>query len=205
MMNLTTTNPQLVAFWANVIGHMAPEGVLHMAMRHVADNLGNMVGWPIKLNDLRLETVPVNQLDASVDDPEAETVAIYLLINDELSGEAILILSLNDAMYLADWLLETRPGITTCLGELERSALAEFGNITLSSFLNTLADLAGMPLRLSPPIVVVDMVGVVFEAVALAAIIPNDELVVIKTDFTNVDHSFGIQFWIVPDFDAATI
>jgi chemotaxis protein CheC len=138
-------------------------------------------------------------LNARVDDPEAETVGIYLLIGEDLPGEAILILPLDDAMYLADWLLEARPGTTTKLGSLECSALAEFGNLTLSSFLNAVAEFIGTPLRLSPPAVMVDMVATVFEAVAMSAAAVTDELLIIEADFVNVESDLSIQFWVLPN------
>jgi chemotaxis protein CheC len=193
------TNNEPATLWADIIRSTTPEGMLHTAMRHVADNLGTMVNRSIKVKGLHLETIPLNALGTQTGDPEAETVAIYLLIDDELSGEAVLMLSPDDARYLADWLLEVRPGTTTHLGDLERSALAEFGNVTLSSFLNALADMTGQPLRLSPPMVVVDMVAVIFEAVALAAATSGNELLIIETEFQNEESALGVQFWVLPD------
>jgi len=185
--------------WSKIIGNTAPEGVLHMAMRHTAHNLTEMVDRSFKINNLRIETMPISQLSMYTDDPESETVGIYLLLGDDLLGEAILILSLADAMYLADWLLEERPGTTTKLGELERSALAEAGNVVLSSFLNALAEFTGTPLRLSPPAVMVDMLATIFEAVVMSVAPTTDELLIIETDLMNVDSNVSIQFWVLPD------
>jgi chemotaxis protein CheY-P-specific phosphatase CheC len=186
--------------WPTLLTNTSTSGILHSAMRHVAHNLSDMLGRPIKIDTISLETVPIDYLEACCNDPEAETVGIYLLMDGDLSGEAILILCPEDAMYLADWLLETRPGTTTRLADMERSALAELGNQALSSFLNAIADLTGAPLRLSPPAVVVDMLAVIFEAVAMSADTADDQLSIIKTTFTNTESSVGINFWVLPDF-----
>ena len=74
-----------------------------------------------------------------------------------------------DAMYLADWLLQARPGTTSRLGPLEYSALAETGNVVLSSFLNALAQFSNSSLQPSPPTVMVDSPAALLE-VALASI-----------------------------------
>src|SRR5512136_2979989 len=105
---------QQAASWSKIMSSTAPEGILHAAMRHVAGNLADMVGRPIKINNVHIKTLPISLLGAfGGEDLEAETVGIYLLISEDLPGEAILILPLADAMYLADWLLEARPGTTT--------------------------------------------------------------------------------------------
>ncbi len=189
-----------IELWPGLLDSISTEGMLHLAMRHVAHNLSDMTGRPFKMDNLRLETVPINCLEGDCADPEAEAVGIYLLIDGDLSGEAIVVLCPADAAYLADWLLDTRPGTTTHLGDIERSALAEMGNLALSSFLNAIADLIGKPLRLSPPAVVVDMLAVIFEAVAMSADTASDELLLIKTDFVNEESGLRLQFWVVPDF-----
>jgi chemotaxis protein CheC len=194
-----STNKQPAELWPKIISNTSIEGPLYAAMRHVAHNLTDMVGRPIQINNLCNETLPNSRLSTCMDNPEAETVGIYLLIDEDLSGEAILILPLDDAMYLADWLLETRPGTTTKLGSLECSALAEFGNLTLSSFLNAVAEFTGTPLRSSPPAVMVDMVATVFEAVAMSAAAVTDELLIVEADFVNVESDLSIRFWVLPN------
>ncbi|MBN1993173.1 MAG: chemotaxis protein CheC [Anaerolineae bacterium] len=195
----TKLNAKQINLWSKLISSASPESMLAMAMRHTAHNLADMVDRPISIDNLCIETLPISRLTGYADNPEAETVGIYLLIDEELSGEAMLILSQADAMYLADWLLQARPGTTTRLGELECSALAEFGNLTLSAFLNAVAEFTGTPLRLSPPAVMVDMLATVFEAVAMSAGSTVDELMIVKTEFMNVDSDLSIQFWVMPN------
>jgi chemotaxis protein CheC len=190
---------QQIELWLKIISNTSAEGPLYTIMRHVAYNLGNMVGRPFQIDNLRIKTLPLSRLSAYTDDPEAETVGIYLFISKDLLGKALLILTLDDAMYLADWLLEARPGATTKLGPLECSALAEFGNLTLSSFLNAVAEFTGTSLRLSPPAVMVHMLATVFKVLARSAAAMADELLIVETDFVNVDRDLSIQFWVLPD------
>lgn len=184
--------------WLKVINNTVPEGVLHTAMRYTARSLTDMVNHSFTLKNLRVRTLSINQLGSQVDDPESETVGVYLLLGDDLPGEAILILSLADAMYLADWLLEERPGTTTQLGDLECSALAEAGNQVLSSFLNALSEFTGTPLRLSPPALMVDMLATVFEAIAMSAGSATDDLLIIETELVNIESDLSLQFWVLP-------
>jgi chemotaxis protein CheC len=103
-------------------------------------------------------------------------------------------------MNLVDSLLEARPGTTTRLNELGCSALSEFGNLALSSFLNAVADLTRVSLRLSPPAIVLDTLTVIFEAVAMSALTVSDEVPIIKMGFVDWDDSLKFQFWVLPDF-----
>ncbi len=198
-MNTENTDKRQIELWPSLIGNTSREGMLRMVMRHVAYSLSEIVGRPFKLDSLRIKTVPLSHLTMSAADPEAETVGVYLRSGDDLPGQAILILPLIDAMYLADWLLEVRPGTTTKLGELECSALAETGNMLFSSFLNAVAEFIGRPLRLSPPAVMVDMLATVLEAAATPVAAISDELLIIEADFLNVESSLWMRFWVLPD------
>jgi chemotaxis protein CheC len=196
---IESIDQQQVELWAEMLNNTSVEGMLHTTMRHVALNLSDMIGRPVVIDNLGLETLPVSHLNVFTDNPEAETVGVYLLIGDELLGEAILILSLADAMQLADWLLEVEPGTTSNLGSLERSALAELGNVMLSSFLNSMADFTGIPMRPSPPTMALDMLASILEAVAMSMAAVTEEVLIIKTDFISVNGDLPIRFWVLPD------
>jgi chemotaxis protein CheC len=185
--------------WAKLINSTSHQGILRMAMQHVGYTLADMVGQPFKIDSLHIETHPINQLTTQIGNPEKEVVGIYLLTSDDLPGQAILMLSLDDAMYLSDWLLEERPGTTTSLNALERSALAETGNQILSAFLNAVAEFSDTMLRPSPPAVMVDMLAAVLEVVVTPVAAVSDELLIIKTNFVNTESSLLLQFWVLPD------
>lgn len=105
------------------------------AMRGAGRGLSAMLGHPICITPLWLGTVPLAQIAAHTGDPETEMVGIYMLIEGDLSGQAILTLSLTSALNLVGMLLDTPPGTAARLGQLERSALAEVGNLMVSYFL----------------------------------------------------------------------
>ena len=172
---------------------------LHRAMRQVAFNLSELIGRTVTVDTLRAEIVPLRALAPTTADPEAETLAIFLSMADDLPGRAILMLNPSEAMRLTDWLFEAPEGTTTQLGQLEYSALAETGNLTLASFLNTLAELTQNPLRFSAPVISVDMLATVLQQVIISVGEITDELLVIKTDFKEKQETIWLRFWVVPD------
>lgn len=192
-------NHPSTGLWSKLMETQDFHAVLHLAMRHVASCLSDMVNQSISFNELQLEVIPLDQLTLVASDPEAETVGIYLRLGDDLPGQALFMLSLDDALYMADWLLELRPGATTRLGPLESSALAEFGNVALAAFLNILAEFNDKPLRLSPPAVIVDMLATTLEVVTNSVVAITDKVLVIKVDFKDTHDSIEIKLWLLPD------
>lgn len=192
-------NSEPSRLWSRIINNPDAQGLLRLAMRHVARDLSDMCGHTIKLNELQFETVSCETLAWLDDIPEAEMVAIYLSTGHDLPGHALLTFTQEDARYLADWLLELRPGTTGRLGALEYSALAEVGNQALSSFLNILAEFTGVPLHPSPPAVSADVLANILEQVITVALPPADEFLLIKTNFKDSHDSIQIQFWVWPD------
>jgi len=192
-------NHQPVGLWSRLGESQNLQTVLRLAMRHVASSLSELMNRSINFDDLQLEVILLDELTLPANDPEAETVGIYLRLGDDLPGQALFILSLDDALYLSDWLLETRPGDTIHLGPLESSALAEFGNVALGAFLNIMAQFTGQPLRPSPPAVIVDMLATTLEVVATSVGARVDETLVIKANFKDVHDSIRIGLWLLPD------
>ena len=168
-------------------------------MISAAENLSLMMDRPIEVEIPDVETIPIEQVVTYAGSPETEMVGVYLLIDGDLHGQALLLLPMGDAFYLVDVLMGLSSGSTTSLDDLAHSALAEIGNITLAGFLNAVADLTGKDVRPSPPAVVIDMDGAILEMIATSIAAVSDELIVAKTNFKDADKVMQFGFWILPN------
>ncbi len=190
------------AIWNRLITGPRSEYMLRAAMWRVAHGLSSIVGRTISNDEPQIKRVPISQVTAHASGPEAERVGVYLVLQDGLHGQTILILPLVCALRLVDLLLGEQPGTTTDLGVIERSALAEVGNLAVSSFLNTVA--AHNPetsnlLRPSPPAVMVDMLGAILNVIITPIAAVRDDLLIIETNFRDAAGAVRGRFWILPD------
>ena len=191
-----------VTLWDEVFQRASSdENILQIAMESAGSSLGKFVGRPFQVEDVRIKELSFTQLTSYTNLSETETVAIYVRIFEDLPGWAVFILPLADALYLVDWLLELKPLTTHSLDSLATSALAEIGNIVLTSFLNAISKLTQHMIRPSPPAVSVDMLATVLEVIVSAVVTITDKPFIIETNFVNVDHGLAIQFWVLPHLD----
>ena len=185
--------------WENIITGPQSETLLQAAMYRTATNLSDMIGRAITIDVLDVETVPINKVFDVVGSPEAETAGAYLLIEGDLSGQAILMLALEDALHMVDLLMGDTPGTTQTLDDLGRSAIAEVGNVTVASFLNEVASITGVEARPSPPVVIVDMMGAILNVVITPVAVTGNDLVLVKTKLQETEKIIQAHFWVLPE------
>jgi chemotaxis protein CheC len=185
--------------WSGFMPDSRLESLLQTAMEHAAHGLSDMVGGVITINVPKVESLPIGQIPDFAGDPETEIVGVYLLIEGDFTGQVILMLPLSEAHCLVDLLLDEPPGTTTCLGELERSALAEAGNLTASYFLNEIAALTKISSRPSPPAVIVDMLGTIVDLVTTPIALFSDTLLIAETVFQVSGQTVLAYFWVLPN------
>ena len=192
---------QQTTLWSNLVSHENSENELYTAMQRAAIGLSGMVGRIVSNDAPRVDTVPVGQVVARAGDPEASMVGIYLLLEGGLNGQAILILSQTSALKVADLLMGERPGTTTRLGIVERSALAEAGNVAVSHFLNALASRTEMQEspRLSQPTVMEGKLHAMLDVIVAPMAAVRDDLLIIEADFQDTQNTVQGRLWILPD------
>jgi chemotaxis protein CheC len=143
--------------------------------------------------------VSVANAASRIGNPEERSVGVYMQIKGDARGQALLILSWDNALKLVDLMMDATPGTASNVGYTERSVLAEAGNLTLTSFLNALATWESLPQRLqpSPPDVLVDKLARVLN-LALVSAAREDKALVIETVLR--DDRAGVQahFWVLP-------
>jgi chemotaxis protein CheC len=189
------------AIWRSLVSDPRSSARLNKVMWRVATGLSEATGRAIRNDFPLVDRVPIAMVPTRAGGPEEKMVGVYLVIGGGLRGQAILILSMSSALNLADLMLGNQPGVSTQLGVIERSALSELGNMTLSYFLNGVASFDDVPdlLRPSPPAVMVDMLGAILNVVVAPVAAVRDDLLIIETAFYDQSKVVDGRFWILPD------
>ena len=187
--------------WKDIIAGPGAGEILNDALAHVANGLSKMTGRTIYHTLPGIKRFTFDQVTVRCNDLEAETVGVYLEIKSGLHGWVLLTLPMAFALQLADWVMNVPQGTATRLGHMEKSALAEVGNVTLAYFLNALAALTCRPeiLMPSPPSVIVDMLGAILDVILTPAAVTDDDLFIIETNLQDKAETLQASFWVLPE------
>ncbi len=173
--------------------------IANRGFQNAAIGFSQMIGQTLSVSNAEVQAIPINQIAQMLGGPENDAVGIYLRIEGELSGQVMMIIPHEQALELVDMVMDEPPGSTQRLGKVERSALAEIGNLTGSFFINAVADFTRSPARPTPPAVMVDMVGAILDVIiATMGEVCNDVLM-FKAKFTCGEREVRADFWVIPD------
>ncbi len=168
-------------------------------LQNAAKGFSGMVGETLRVKNPNVSLVPLSHIPEMLGGPENEAVGIYLRVEGDLAGQIMLILPCEKAFGLVDLIMGLSPGTTNHLGHLERSALAEVGNITGSFFLNSVANQTGVNSRPSPPAVMVDMVGAILDIIVATSGGLSAHVLMFKASFELGEQELEADFWVIPD------
>jgi len=177
-----------------LLDQIAALGVLR-----AAEGFAGMLGEQVTVTPATTRRLAVSSLSTTLGEPEEEAVGVYLQAKGDLPAQIILVLPCDMARDLVDALLGQPRGTTCEMGHLERSALAELGNITGTFFLNAMAGLTGLDTRPTPPAVMVDMLAAVLDVVAAVSGATTEEALVLQASFVRGERAMHVEFWVIPD------
>jgi chemotaxis protein CheC len=160
--------------------------------------LSQMVGQEISVEGFSVRRIPVTSVSHLMGGPEVTAVGIYLTVSGSADGHIMLMYEPRTACAFVDLIMGNPPNATDSLGEMERSALAEMGNVIGAFFLSALADATGLRLWLSPPAVMVDMAGALLDIVSADILLTQDDTYLAETIFTTQDREISGAFFIMP-------
>lgn len=177
-----------------VLQAIAKEG-----LSSAASGLSTMIGTTLTVKNPCVKTVNVKDIPMALGGPENEAVGIYLKSEGDITGHFMLVIPYEKAMEMVDMLMEVPVGTTQELGSLERSALAEVGNLTAAFFLNAVASMTGISARPTPPAVMVDMIGAILDIIVAATGGISEDVITFQAMFSYADRSVDADFWVIPD------
>ena len=110
-------------------------------------------------------------------------VGIYLMVEGDIDGSMIFLLSEPSARHLVNIMMQTPDATGEGFNEIELSALKEVGNIITGAYLNSLSMMTNLAIVPSVPYIAVDMLGAILSVPAIAFGTEADQIFLIDTQF----------------------
>ena len=175
--------------------------VANMGAGHAATALSQMTGGTIMISVPRLHVSRLAEVPPQFLRDEEPVAAVLLDMLGDLTGRTLLVFPKPTVMRMSELMLRRPAGSSVALGELERSAIKEAGNILSGAYLNALSDFMGMVLLPSPPTLVVDMATSILAPAHLGGAFVDDYVFVVETEFYMHDSSERLRgfFFLLPD------
>jgi chemotaxis protein CheC len=168
-----------------------------------AEGFSDMIGVPMAVYKPSVTLLPLNEVPRTLGGADIDAVGIYIKVTGGISGHMLLIMPYDKSLETVDRLLDARQGTTEKLGPLERSALAEMGNLTGSFFINAISDQIGLASYPSPPAVIVDMVEAILAAINAMVGNMGQDVLLFQATFMVGDREMNTDFWVI--FDPNTL
>ncbi len=175
--------------------------VANMGAGHAATALSQMTGGTIMISVPTIEVARLEDLPPELGPAEQPVAGVVMDMLGDLTGRTLLVFPKATVMRMAEMMLRRPHGSSVALGELERSAIKEAGNILSGAYMNALSDFMGMVLLPSPPTLAVDASTAVLSREFLRIGAEAEQVFVVETEFTMQDVGERLRgfFLLLPD------
>jgi chemotaxis protein CheC len=166
---------------------------------NAATALSQMLGREIRITLPEVRIMGYNEAIDWIGGPEVITAGVLVSISGEINGIMLAVQPLEFVNLIMETMLDKSLADYTEMGDMERSALIEIGNIMISTFINALSGLAGMSLELTVPSMSIDMQGALLAVPMAAYGGQTDYLMTIGANFIAANKEVPCQLLLSPD------
>lgn len=164
--------------------------------------LSSMVGKMIDIEVPRVEVLDFNDAINAVGGPEKVIAGILIRINGDVEGMIMFLFEQNLISLIVKTFFGTEPKDIFSLNEAEISALNEMGNIMAGSYVNAIAQLAGMTIDVEVPVMTIDMLGAIMSVPAIEMGEMGDKLLFIDNNMVIDSTSIQSKMLLLPTIDS---
>jgi len=140
----------------------------------------------------------ISEVTKSVVRDDDEVVGAFIDLIGDAPFKFLFFVSLKDSLLLTDLILRRPAGTAKAFDVYASSAVQEIGNILSSGISNVFSSDFQIVMKPSPPTVVHDFAGTVFEEYIMEVAMEKNEIFIIETKFFVVEHNVNCHMFIVP-------
>ena len=166
---------------------------------NAATSLSALIGRPVRIQQPEVRIMGYNEAIEWIGGPEEITAGVLVGMSNQLSGIMLSVQQLDFVKLVAESMLKKKIKSYRQIGEMERSALTEVGNIMISTFINALTSLAGIDIDLTVPAFTVDMQGAIMAVPMAMYGGQSDYIMTIGGDFICGGKQIPCRLLLSPD------
>ena len=160
--------------------------------------LSTMLNRKIWMEVPSVNILELEELPGFLFDEESVIVGILVMLDGDLSGSIMLLLTQDAAKYLAEGLISGHDSGVPGLDELEVSAITEIGNIIAGSYLASISKLLNMTIETSVPFLAIDMAGAVLSVPAIEFGKTGDKAVLLQSQISDNSRAIDGHIVLIP-------
>ncbi|HEY0778308.1 MAG TPA: chemotaxis protein CheC [Gemmatirosa sp.] len=185
----------------NAVQRDALREVANIGAGHAATALSQLTGSPIMISVPTVHVAALTEIAPQLGAGTDVVAAVLMDVMGDLTGRTLLVLPKATVLRLAERMLRRPIGASVALGEMERSALQEAGNILSGAYLNALSDFMGLVVMPSPPTLAIDRAIAVLTPSFLRLDAAAEYVFVVETEFVVQDVADRLRgfFLLLPD------
>ena len=180
--------------------------IASMGTAHAATSLSNIIGKKVTVSNLSVSWVDFQNVSDFIGGAENTISSALVTLDGQIQGLMLHLMEMPSATTIASLMLGQKVTIDTIFGDMEMSALTEFCNIMISSYLGSLAELLGSKIVPSVPYVSIDMANAVLSVPVAEYGRVADQILLIESKLmvvdTQTDEDFTGCFLFAPDMES---
>ena len=149
----------------------------------------------------RTELVDISEITEEMNNDSREMAGAMLQLNGVLKGKLLFMIPFDGALVLQDYYMCSPKGTSKKFDEYTEATVQEIGNILAGSIGNSLASDFGSTVLPTPPQVICDFAGTIFQSLILEEGIDHDTILLIEAKFKIYHTEIDCYFFLLLDID----
>lgn len=172
---------------------------------NAATALSSLIGQPVRIQLPEVRIMGYNEAIEWIGGPEEITAGVLVGMSGQITGIMLSVQQLEFVNLVLENMMGTSVKDYRELGEIERSALVEVGNIMISTFISALSSLAGVQISLTVPAFTVDMQGAIMTVPMAAYGGQSDYIMTIGGNFVCQGKEVPCRLLLSPDIRSLNV
>jgi chemotaxis protein CheC len=156
---------------------------------NAATSLSMMLGVPVDITLPKVNLVDFNDVADAVGGPENMIYGVLLELEGDIDGMIMFLLDKKFAHMVVNILMGGSYDSFDEMDEMALSAIMEVGNILSGAYANSIAELTGLCINLTPPSVNTDMAGALLSVPIIRFGAVGDKVLFIEENFKSDEES----------------
>jgi chemotaxis protein CheC len=176
--------------------------VIKIGMDNASRRFSKTIRRAALIELVKTELVDISEITEEMNNDLREMVASMLRLEGSFSGKLLFMIPLEGALVLQDLYMGQSPGTSKEFDEFTEGTVQEIGNILASSIGNSFASDLGSKMLPTPPQVLCDFAGTIFESLVFEDGMDNDRILLTETKFNLQDTEIDCYFFLLPDINS---